>query len=324
MLSVPLILAAATAAVKAQPQSAQVRRLEGRVVAGSERSPVQGATVTIENREGMPARTVITNSTGIFVFAGIPQGLYVIRASHADFEPGSLQVEYYGDAEVSLELVLTPRSVRSAAIGSPTVPAWALRIPSGARKEYEKGLTEFREGRSQAAVPRFQAAVRLYPAYAAAYSGLGAAHQALGKETAAEEAFTKALEIDEDQLPACLGLGVIHRKKQKHPEAEKLLLHARQLRPEDWRIHAELGELYLAAANPEKAQQSLEQALKIDSSQARIHLLFINALALQEKYPQALSAMDEYLRRFPKDSFAAQVREKRRALREFLAQEKKP
>jgi tetratricopeptide (TPR) repeat protein len=309
--------------VHALSQAAQMRRLEGRVVAGRTRSPVQGAVVTIEDREGIPTKTVVTNSTGLFVFAGIPQGLYVIRASHADFEPKNLQVEYYGDAELSLELVLTPKAGRSRVASSPSVPAWALRIPSAARKEYEKGIEAFGTGKNRAAIPYFEAAVRLYPDYAAAYSGLGAAHQALGDEKAASEAFARALEIDEDQLPACLGLGTIHRKNQKHAEAEKLLLHARELKPEDWRIHSELGDLYLAARSPEKAQAPLEQALKLHSSNARVHLLLINSLALQEKYAETLSAMDEYLRRFPRDSFAPQVRTKRGALQEFL-QQKQP
>lgn len=317
------ILTAGTAAMKAEPQ-AQIRRLEGRVVAGSGRSPVQGATVTIENREGIPARTIVTNSTGIFSFTGIPQGQYVIRASHPDFEPGDLQVEYYGDTDMSLELRLTPKAGQTAVMGSATVPAWALGIPSGARKEYEKGLADFGGGKHRSAISHLQAAVRLYPDYAAAYSAMGAAHQALGDERAASEAFTKALEIDDDQLPACLGLGTIRRKNKHYTEAEKLLLHARALKPDDWRIHSELGELYLAADNPEKAQPPLEEGLMIDPSHPRVHLLLINALALQEKYAEALKAMDEYLRRFPEDSFAAQVRTKRRALQEFLRQEKKP
>ncbi len=41
----------------------------------------------------------------------------------------------------------------------------------------------------------------------------------------------------------------------------------------------------------------------------------MNVLALQEKYPEALAEMEKFLRMFPQDSFAPQVRQKRDLLK---------
>jgi hypothetical protein len=61
--------------------------------------------------------------------------------------------------------------------------------------------------------------------------------------------------------------------------------------------------------------ESLRRGVELHPEFARLHLLLMNVLALQEKYPEALAEMEKFLRMFPQDSFAPQVRQKRDLLK---------
>jgi Flp pilus assembly protein TadD len=115
-----------------------------------------------------------------------------------------------------------------------------------------------------------------------------------------------------------LGLGTLYTLEQRFAEAEKQLLCARLLVPNDWRVHFELGELYWRAGDLAKAEVSLQRAIELDGKLPRAHLLMINVLAGQEKHTETLTAMETFLRTFPRDRFAQQVGEKRDLLRAEL------
>jgi protein O-GlcNAc transferase len=161
-------------------------------------------------------------------------------------------------------------------------------------------------------------AVEIYPEFAAAYGALGSLYLLQKEDDLAAEAFERALSIDENLPDACFGLGSLYSVQKRYGEAEKLLVRAEMLSPEDWRIQSALGENYLRAGQNGKAEQSLRRAQELHPEAPRLHALLINALVIQEKYNESLTEMDEYLRLFPHDRLAAQVRQKRDALREHL------
>ena len=292
--------------------------VEGHVFAGNENSPVRGATVTLEDSRGATRKTAFTDSQGTFGFADIPPGAYTIRVSHADFEVKTLRFDFFGESDVSLNIGLAPKGSGLASASPATIPLWALQIPPKANREYAAGLKTFREGKLKESVPHFLAAVELYPRFATAYAALGASYQGLGDAEAAANAFRTGLDIDGNQPAACLGLGSILRTKKKYAEAELPLLRAAALMPGDWRVWYELGELYFEAGQLPRAEETLGRARQLHQDFPRVFLLLINALALQEKHPETLAAMDDYLKHFPGHTFAAQVRQKREKLREYV------
>lgn len=300
------------------PSGETLYSIEGRVVAYSERSPVQSAQVTLIDFTGAIRTRSYTDDGGLFAFYDLPQGRYLVVASHPGFQEQNYTVDLYGGPQVGLEIVIT-RSTR--ADESPTgsaIPAWALHVPSNAREAYNKGLKEFQKGNHKKCITHLEAAVQAYPNYAAAYSALGAAHLRLGEMEAAVASFEKALQIDRNLPDACLGLGALYSGRKRYPEAEELLLRARQLKPDDWRVHYELGQSYWGAEDWAKAEASLRRALELHWDFPRLHLLLISVLALQEKYPDTLAQMETFLKLFPQDPFAPQVRQKRDLLKAQL------
>ncbi len=296
--------------------------IEGQVVSQADNSPLQGVRLRLTERRGVPIATSFTDKEGRFVFLYLNRGSYVITAVQPGFREKTQQVEILDVPTQGVRLLLLKETGEQGTAHGLPVPAWALKIPGRAQREYKKGLKELQEGKGEKSIAHFEAAIRLYPDYAAAYTALARTHLQLGEAEAAAGAFEKALEIDEKLSDALFGLGVLCNAQKRFGDAVRYLLRARMLRPQDWRVHYQLGQGYGGVADWPKAEASLRRARELHSDFSRTHLLLINALVLQDKYDAALAAMENYLRLFPQDSFAPRVRQKRDLLQAELG--KKP
>jgi superkiller protein 3 len=224
---------------------------------------------------------------------------------------------------LGVSIALKPKQAGSTVgpAGAPaaaTVPVWALHIPPEAKKEYERGMEQLKAGRAEKSLKHLAAAARLYPEYAGAYSAMGTVSLKLGRQAQAMAAYQKALEIDLNLAEAAFGLGALLAAQQRYDEAERHLLRARLLSAQNWRVHFELGQLYWRQGEWEESEGSLRRAYNLHQDYPRLHLLLINVLALQEKYPQTLAAMNTFLALFPQDDFAEQVSQKRDRLQTML------
>src|SRR5262249_1941618 len=82
-------------------------------------SPVAGATVVAARQDGGAIRSTVSNSDGMYSFADLAPGIYVVRSkmqSYSDVETAPLQV-VAGDAtraDMSMTLVPPPPTVSSA------------------------------------------------------------------------------------------------------------------------------------------------------------------------------------------------------------------
>jgi tetratricopeptide (TPR) repeat protein len=296
--------------------------IEGQVVSQADNSPLQGVRLRLTERSGATIATSFTDKEGKFVFLHLNRGNYFITAVQPSYREKTQQVGIFDVPTQDVRIVLLKETGEQRTDHGLPVPAWALKIPGRAQREYKKGLKELQEGKHKKSIAYLQAAIRLYPQYASAYSALATVHLKLGDQEAAMAVFERALEIDEKLPDACFGLGVLYNAQKRFGDAVRYLLRARMLRLQDWHAHYELGQAYGGVADWPKAEASLRRARELHSDFPRTHLLLINALALQNKYDATLAAMENYLRLFPQDSFTPQVRQKRDLLQAEL--EKKP
>lgn len=329
-----LCLAAAIVAVSAQaqvtPQKPPETRLpgggslysiEGRVTAEDEFTPIRNVRVTLYDFRGAARGTQHTDDQGIFAFYDLPGGIYKLTTRHGTYQEQTFEVDVSFASRRDVRLVIDPQPVgaKPVAISTRPLPAWMARIPDRARKSHDAGMREFAASNYKESQVHFEEATKLYPEYASAHSALGAALLAQKKQREAAAAFTAALKVDPHLLEACMALGSLYNADKKFAEAQPLLLTARRLRASDWRIHYQLAETFMGAEDWLQAEDSLRETARLHAeAPARVHLLLINALVRQDKYREALAAMDGYLERFPEDSFAKQVRSKRDALRDEL------
>ncbi len=292
--------------------------IEGRVVAENEGASLSGVHVTVTDFRGSTRGTYETRTGGAFSFPNLSTGRYTLVFSHPDFMDQTQTVEILVMSPQALIVTLS-RKTRGASSSQPVVPTWALQIPARAQKEYDKGLEALEHEDVEVSIAHLRTAVELYPRFAAAYGALGTAYNSAGDPKAAAEAFQKALEIDDSLFTAHLGLGSVYLAQQRYKEAEKYLLRAGTLKPEDWRAQYQLGDLYWRTADWPASEEKLRRAIELHGKLPRMYLLMINVLAGQEKYTETLAAMENFLKLFPDDRFAAQVTQKRDLLREELA-----
>jgi tetratricopeptide (TPR) repeat protein len=295
--------------------------IEGQVLAEGEQSPLQGVRVALTNFKGAGRSVAVTDHRGVFTFPNLPVGQYTLTFSHPNYKEQSQQVELFQGGQRDLQVFMLRSRGHENAHPDPAIGAWALQVPDRAQKLYSKGLEFLERGEGKQSIAHFHEATELYPRFAAAYAALGSAQLTLGDRKAAAGSFEKALHIDENLPGACLGLASIYALEQRYPEAEKQLLRAQMLKPEDWRVHYQLGEIYWRMGDWAKAEENLRRAVELHGKLPRIHLLLINALAGQEKYAELLAAMETFLKLFPDDRFAPQVAQKRDLLRAELAKQ---
>jgi tetratricopeptide (TPR) repeat protein len=296
----------------------QLFSIEGAVLAEDGRTPVNMAQVVLADIKGRQWGSQTTGSEGSFQFSDVPPGSYILSITHVDYPEMTERVDVSVAPVQGLRITLRGAAPRTGAPSGQTLPVWEQNIPKDAQKEYEAGLEQSRAGKREESIQHFETAAKLYPQYASALAAMGAMQLALGKHQEAIAAFEAALKID-DNLPAAnLGLGALYNAEKRPQDAEKYLLRARLLKPDDWRVHHELGEAYIRLEQWANAEASLRHAIELHNSFPRTHLLLINALSMQQKYQESLTEMDDYLNLMPNDSFAAQVREKRKQLKAFL------
>lgn len=313
-----LFALAAPAGAQQMPGTVGARSMiEGRVITPSN-EPLRGVTVVLVDFKGADRRTAFTDDSGAFVFANLRPGNYEIQASQAGFEPQHVRVDHDGERDYSMRIVLRARADGSEVKSTATTAVWALRIPSAAQQAYDHGIAEMRQKRAKQAQDHFLEAVALYPDYASAHAALGLLALAARDSRAAWAAFARAVEIDGNLVDAQLGLASLAISEKKFEEARGYLLKARGLKPDDWRILHQLGETEWQLGLFEAAEPNLRRAIERNANSERTNLLLINVLALLERYPEALSAMDLFLKLFPRSSFAPQVREKRAALKKQI------
>lgn len=290
--------------------------IDGRVVRGPGGSNVAGARVMLTDSRGS-IRIAQTRDGGSFQFSSLIPGRYTLTASHPEFGEYTETVELISNSVTGLLLTLSRDSPPPETL-QPSVPSWALNVPEKAQQEFNRGLEALEKGEDKRAMEHMRKAIAIYPRFAASYAALGSVQQNLQENEAAARSFAKAIEIDDTLASAWLGLGTLHAVAGRRQEAERHLLRARVLRPDDWQAWYQLGELYGEMGDAARTEENARRARDLHGSMPRIHVLLINALVGQEKYPEALTAMDTFLAEFPTSPLAKEVAHKRDLLRAEL------
>lgn len=272
---------------------------------------IPNATVVLHGPFGAERRRFAQD--GLCAFAGLQIGDYRIVASAPGFLPISYADHFIVDE--ALRLVLQPLPVNQQKLSGSAVSVVDLRAPRKAREEYKKGLGYQDEGRQAEARRAFLAAIASYPQYSAAYSSLGITLLQLKEREEALKVLERALELNPLSYDAQLTTGLILNDQRRFVEAQEYLSAATRLNTGDWRLHYEQGRMHYGLGRYSEAERSLRMARRSQPPYGNLYLLLGNTLVLQEKYEEAISELEEFLRVAPQHRAAEQVREKLLLLR---------
>src|ERR1700686_1406674 len=183
-LSFSLNLALIAWAPIASAQSAHFVRMDGKIsgtvlLKANNRPASQGA-VKLKSRAAGIFRSILTDLEGHFEVQSLPPSTYEIVIDEPGYEPTQTSAQIDGSTS-KLVLYLKPSNLSQSERNRYTISARELKIPSKARREYEKGLGSLRKKDLTGSLNHFTKATQAFPEYYEAYYHVGVVETSLGR-----------------------------------------------------------------------------------------------------------------------------------------------
>jgi tetratricopeptide (TPR) repeat protein len=230
-------------------------------------------------------------------FSSLLAGEYYVAVSGVGIESTESPSFEVGDASQSVEVsVKRTEPSTNARQPSPTVSVLDLRIPSKARKEFEKAGAQLAKSIWNKALEHLKKAIAIYPQYAAAYNNLGVAYAHLGDRNQEREALQKAIELDDHFAPALTNLAKMAVVERNLPEAEAMLGRATAVDPNDVQSLVLLAKVQLLNRNFDGALASCSKVHSMQhGSLSLVHYIAARALEGQNRPADAVRELHTFL-----------------------------
>jgi tetratricopeptide (TPR) repeat protein len=152
-----------------------------------------------------------------------------------------------------------------------------------------------------AALKEFMAEQQLNADLPETHVNLGNMYAAEGKYTEAEQAYRKAIEMDDLWAPAYANLADLLRKTQRETESEAVLQQGILKSPKTAALHYALGLLNIRQKNLAAAINALQRAAELAPQNTQF--TYVYALALSEigQKPKAVEVIERALKATPGD-----------------------
>jgi tetratricopeptide (TPR) repeat protein len=160
------------------------------------------------------------------------------------------------------------------------------------------GGVEYSEERVADAADAFQHCLGLDPENVLAEDGLARSHEAMGETERAASEYRMAIlwnskDPEKSSLPF-LHYGSYLRTANRLTEAIQNLTQALDLSPEDWEIHAVLGQAYQQIGNLPAAQSEVESAIKLAPERIRLRIILARIYQVEGQKDKAAAQRQIY------------------------------
>jgi tetratricopeptide (TPR) repeat protein len=280
--------------------------LRVKVMYANSRSVHNHTEVQLLTNAGLLIKRGVTDDSGNVDFNTIPASAYHLKVQDPIIEDYTsdqinidcgenrnemISVKLKGDAEV-VEKQLEAKEAMISALD--------LNVPSGARKEFEKGANALEEDKRPEAEKHFLRAIELYPNYAMAYNHLGVLYMQNGDQVKGREMFEKAVALNDHYPSALLNLAKLRYQDKKLPEAEDLLRKAAS-------VDTSNAEILALLANAEfingHVDEGLANTVKMHALAhglfAGLHYVAAQALEGKNRYSEAIAQYTLFLQEVP-------------------------
>lgn len=138
-------------------------------------------------------------------------------------------------------------------------------------EEAEKQAEQlYRNNSYDDALVKYVTIINLDPVNENAYVRIGSIHDYMKSYTLAAKAYSKALEINNENITAREGLGIVLLRQGKHDVAQEILEQLVKEHPERWKANNTLGVIYDMDKNHSMAIASYNQALQFRDNDPEI------------------------------------------------------
>jgi tetratricopeptide (TPR) repeat protein len=251
-----LLLVSLGPCAEAQFQSRTSATLDGEVE--TQRGGGEGLVVVLSSVGDMDRRADVS-SGGSFEFFDIPAGQYQLTIT--TLQGAVLHSEYVSIHALTnrISLRLHEQEVQRPASGTVSAAKLRHKVPSTARKEFEKGMVAAHRNESAAAIGHLAKAADLDPGFMEAHNNLGIQHLKAQAIETAMGYFQKATELDPGAPEPYVNLALTLIRMEQYSEAETAARKAVRLAGDN-----ALGRYYLGLA---LAQQQKNTSEALDNLQ---------------------------------------------------------
>jgi predicted CXXCH cytochrome family protein len=152
-----------------------------------------------------------------------------------------------------------------------------------------------------AALKEFMAEQQLNADLPETHVNLGNMYAAEGKYTEAEQAYRKAIEMDDLWAPAYANLADLLRKTQRETESEAVLQQGILKSPKTAALHYALGLLNIRQKNLAAAINALQRAAELAPQNTQFTYVYALALSENGQKPKAMQVIEQALKAAPGD-----------------------
>lgn len=313
-----LVLLLSSTAALAQRLRCEPGNLRVKVLYDNSR-PARGHTqVELLNGAGMLLLRQFSDDEGNVEFQDIPGGTsYRIRVTDPLVEDNTSDQVGLACGEGRNEIVTVKlradadAELKRQEAAEAMVSALELNVPSGAKKEFEKGATAMQDNENANAMKHLQRAIELYPQYAMAWNHLGVLYMQTNQMDKGREAFEKAVQLNPHYPSALVNLAKVRWSQHKPGDVEDLMRKAVAADPSNLEALAILCNALVVNG---KTDEALLDTQKLHSQPlhqqfALVHFLAARALAKDNRPTDAAAQYQMFLQEAPTSPAAPQARQ---------------
>ncbi|MGH9546255.1 MAG: tetratricopeptide repeat protein [Terriglobales bacterium] len=264
------------------------------------------AVVKLSNKKdgGVIWRT--TDGSSIATFEDVPFGTYDIEVSAVGYLPGHQELkadlQFYS---YHLEMRVKPDP---NAIELTTPPA--AKIPSKARKQINRAVTDLKSGKWEAAQKKLEAAAKLAPSDSEIDFLLGYLFFQKQEYEQARSSLDKAIASDPHNAQALTLSGRVRVRSHDFAGAKPILEQAVAANPDSWMAHYLLAETYLRLNEFEKSREQAQIAVERGKGGGNAAQIVLGeAQASLGRDREAVQTLNAFLQGTPDSPSAPAVRE---------------
>jgi Flp pilus assembly protein TadD len=236
-------------------------------------------------------------------FSNVPMGNYRVTVTGMGFSTVDTNVVADLPEPQVVEVKITRSDGfdgRVASSSSPFAALADLRVPTSARKQYEKAKQSAAKKDWAKAMEKLNSAIAIYPNYAAAYGELGVVYSHLDEAGRAKDSLLKAISIDDHFAPAYINLGKMSINAGDFPAAESALTKASALAPTETEVLVFLAYAEFKNRHFDEAVLTSQKVhSRPDSPHAFAHWVAARALEEQHHTNEACAELRLFLNEEP-------------------------
>jgi Tfp pilus assembly protein PilF len=256
-----------------------------------------GTEVLLLNNGGMRMADVFTNGQCTVQVNNLPAGTYRAVVSAPGFESTNVDgITVDSTGAHGVDVMMRAANDHQQVSGSAPISAAELKVPDGARKEFEKATELMTNEKWDKAVQKLNAALTIYPQYPDAYNNLGVVYSRLNQRAQEKDALLKAISIDDHFAPALVNLGRMAIVDHDFPAAEGFLDRAVSADPVNSMALVLLANVQLMTQHYTEALTNCRKAHALSQpNHSLAHFVAARILEHNNQPPEAVAELRTFL-----------------------------